>query len=405
MSSFFIHFHKKVLNFRHVITLLLYLCILYFKGITKFRMVQTKQANKQDHCVIRQLLSAGARVPPIAVFKSLPKKTDVCSATKMNDIDNINESITIELIEVDDKSITDFNDIDLSSSSELFPEIGLPLPDLNDIDDMVTNETSPSPDYSKSVLNSVQAPTTPECVESMMSCSFPRSDDALYTLFGRADNVTSPCIVTSPAQSSELQDRGSPMQIYSSSDSEAGSAQPTQSTVSSPMQYGSSTIKSLLNRPPMNASVSKSHAQTTCTKVTSLDSSPSAPMIPTVVQAAAVIPLSVLAMGDDETAVEAQKKLKEIDGQHVATSSAVESSEEEQEIEEESVRPVRRRWVKKTSSVSSPRPKRVRKASSVSSEQDFDLDMDDDVDSEVSIRIFCPCCHTCTVDFKEYTER
>ena len=363
-------------------------------------MVQTQEPVKQDHSVIRQLLSAGARVPPIAVIKALPKTTDNCSSktenlknTNLAEAFNFNKDITIEIIQVDDKSNgDDFNDIDLSSSSELFPEIGLPLPDLHDIDDMVTNETIQSPDYCKSVVNSVQIPTTPECVDSVMSCSFPKSNEALFSLLGSRDSVTSPCIVTPPGNQEFESQKMSPMQICSSSDSEAASSPPptqSQSAASTPTETTASTIKSLLSRPPMKTSIPSTFTFTTNTSSASATSSsgttsisPPVQMIPTtVVQAAPVIPLSVLAMGDDETAVEAQRQLKEIDEQQDVSPSPDVSSDEEEEMQEEPVIPVRRRWIKKASSASGPKQKRERKASSVSSEQDIDMD---DLDSEVN---------------------
>ena len=364
-------------------------------------MVQTRQPAKQDHSVIRQLLSAGARIPPIAVIKTLPKTTDNCSSktenlknTSLAEAFNFNKDITIEIIQVDDKNNgDDFNDIDLSSSSELFPEIGLPLPDLHDIDDMVTNETIQSPDYSKSIVSSVQIPTTPECVDSVMSCSFPKSDEALFSLLGRRDNVTSPCSATPPGnQEFELQRRMSPMQICSSSDSEAASSPPpaqSQSATSTPTETTAlSTIKSLLSR-PMKTSIPSDFTFTTNTSSAPAPTSsgttsilPPVQMMPTtVVQPTPVIPLSVLAMGDDEAAVEAQRQLKELDGQQDVSPSPDVSSDEEEEMEEEPVIPVRRRWIKKASSVSGTKQKRERKASSVSSEQDIDID---DLDSEVN---------------------
>ena len=346
------------------------LCLVDGKKTSKVGMVQTVQPVKQDHSVIRQLLSRGARVPPIEVFIVQPKATNICSSTTTIDIaknkcgndddtQKINKNFIIDLIQPEEKPVTDLNEIDLSTTTELFPEIGLPLPDLQDIEDVVTTETSLSPDYTESALSSLEAPTTPE------------TDISVFSPEKQQVGIFQP------------HERRSPMQICSSSDSEAVSSPP-------PVQYSepsqsqisdAPTIKSLLNRPPMSAlstTTTSTRKSTVTSNVSSNPVTPQNPPIPPTMEAGPPIPLSVLAMGSDEAAPVARMMLQQMEEEKPAQTFSPDPSSDE-DIEDEPLRPVRRKWVKKAAAI----PKAKRESCSVSSEQDID-----DVDSEVQLFLY-----------------
>ncbi len=355
-------------------------------------MVQTVEpAKQQDHSVIRQLLSTAVRVPHVAVLTLHSKNS--CSSNnngnnKSKNICNNNEekfsvknsSISVELIQPEEKNISDLSDIELSAGSELFPEIGLSLPDLQDIDDMVTTETCPSPpDYSSAVLNSSEA-------ESVMY-SFPASEVVVSSSpDGREDNSVS-LSMTSPG----TREAASPMQICSSDSEAASSPPPVQHAFPSPQQSlptkTSTTIRTLLNQPPLNQVRSGYPAALSQSSVDQPGPS-SEMMIPATLDPGPAIPLSVLALGDHESAPMAQMILKQMDEQNPPQSSSAPSSDEEDYAEPEPARPARRRWVKAAPDAAvPPSRKKERKLSSVSSEQDLDPDYDD-LDSEVNFKHF-----------------
>ncbi len=306
-------------------------------------MVQSqKAAAKQDHSTIRQLLSTGARVPPIAVFKAnwahtkpqeSPCQTAIQNPTGEKDNTLESNLITTALSKVDNENISEL--IGLPPSCELFPEINLSLPDFDDIDTVVltdeTFEDSFSIDNLSSHLDNKNVPP-------------PVNEEICHT-------------------SSSPIERDSPMQVSSGSDSELCSST---SSVQFPVldSPGTSTIQSLLARPPA--------FQTPVPEPQTEPQMEDGLGIPG-------IPLTALALADDEAAPASKMILQKLDEQDQAQSMSEMSSNEEDEEEEEMEKPVRRR--KWATSKSSKIMKKERHMSSTSSDQEFG-DFDDN-DSEV----------------------
>ncbi len=291
---------------------------------------------------MRQLLSTGARVPPIAVFKThwvQTKQESPCRSAVQKPISekdsDLGSTLTTALAKVDNENISEL--IGLPPSCELFPEINLSLPDFDDIDTVVLTDGTFEDSFSIDNLSS--------------------------HMDSNNENVPPPVHEEICLTSSSPVERDSPMQVSSGSDSELCSS--SASSIQLPVlnSPGTSTIQSLLTHPPaIHTTVSEPKAESQMEDGLGIPG----------------IPLTALALADDEAAPASQMILQKLDEQDQVQSMSEMSSNEEDE-EQEVEKPVRRR--KWTTTRNSKTTKKERHMSSTSSDQEL-WDFDDN-DSEV----------------------